>query len=74
MVSIGYRKGSPEEEISRAFLRDRYHAPSDDLDQPVNLVSAAQFTDLLRRMILRVANDPHRPSWNPDSFFRKFAR
>ena len=74
MVSIGYQQGSPEEEISSAFLRERYHSPSDDVDQPVDLVSAARFTDLLGRVMLKVANDPRRPSWNPDSFFRKFAR
>jgi len=74
MVSIGYQKGSPEEEISNAFLRERYHAPSDDADQPVNLESAARFTDLLGQLMLRVANEPQRPTWNSDSFFRKFAR
>ncbi|HXW67328.1 MAG TPA: M20/M25/M40 family metallo-hydrolase [Thermoplasmata archaeon] len=74
MVSIGYARGSPEEQAVVAFLRDRYHAPADDADQPVNLTAAAQFTDLLRRVILQVANDPGRPQWNPDSFFRRFAR
>jgi len=73
MVSIGYQKGSPEEEISHAFLRERYHSPSDDVDQPVNLAAAARFTDLLGRTMLQVANDPRVPSWNPESFFRKFA-
>ncbi|EQD80453.1 peptidase M28, partial [mine drainage metagenome] len=31
MLSVGYRKGSREEEISKAWFRERYHAPADDL-------------------------------------------
>ncbi len=73
-LSIGYRKGTPEEEMSMGFFRDRYHAPADDVDQPVDRVAAAQFTDLLGEMLMQVANDPERPSWNSDSFFRRFAR
>jgi len=74
MISIGYQQGSTEEETFKAFFRDRYHSPADDAEQPVNLATAGQFTDLLRQMMLRVANDPRPPSWNPDSFFRKFSR
>ena len=73
-VSIGYQKGSPEEATSQAFFRDRYHAPADDIDQPVDEVAAAQFTDLVGEMMVKVANDPQRPTWNADSFFRRFAR
>ena len=74
MLSVGYQKGSPEEEASKTFFQDRYHSPADDVDQPVDLVSAAQFTDLLGRLMVKVANDPQRPSWNADSFFRRFAQ
>ncbi|EQD42421.1 aminopeptidase [mine drainage metagenome] len=74
MLSVGYRKGSREEEISKAWFRERYHAPADDLDQPVDRESAARFTDLLGRLMIRVANDPRRPTWNADSFFRTFAK
>ena len=73
-LSVGYGKGSPEEEIVNAFFRDRYHAPSDDVDQPVDRVAAAQFTDLLRLLMVKVADEPQPPRWNPDSFFRKFAK
>ena len=38
MFKVGYAKGTPEEAIFRAWLKDRYHAPSDDLDQPVDKV------------------------------------
>jgi hypothetical protein len=74
MLGVGYAKGSPEEATATAFFHDRYHSPADDIDQPMDLVCAAQFTDLLGQMMLTVANDPKRPTWNSDSFFRKFAQ
>lgn len=74
MLSVGYRRGSPEEKVSATWFRERYHAPADDANQPVDRVSAAQFTELLGRLMTRVANEPQRPRWNSDSFFRKFAR
>ncbi len=74
MLSVGYQKGSPEEEVSKAWFRDRYHAPADDIYQPVDLVCAGQFTDLLGRLMVKVANDRQPPSWNSDSFFCRFAR
>ncbi len=74
MLSVGYAKGSREEEISKAWFRERYHAPADDLDQPVDREAAARFTDLLGRLLVTVANDPERPTWNEASFFRRFAR
>ncbi len=74
MLSLGYTKGSPEENAVATFLRDRYHSPADDLGQPVDKVAAAQFTDFLGRLMLRVANNPERPQWNRTSFFRRFAK
>ncbi len=70
---FGYIPGTPEEEIFKAWYAERYHAPSDDLDQPVDLVAAAQFNAILEKLILRVANAVRRPEWKPDSFFRRFA-
>jgi hypothetical protein len=72
MLSVGFVRGSADEETSKAWFRERYHSPADNLDQPVDLVSAAQFTQLLRRLMVKVANAEQRPSWNPDSFFNRF--
>lgn len=74
MLSIGYLKGSAEEAISHAWFRDRYHSPKDDTAQPLDLEAAARFTDLLGRLMLKVATNAERPRWNPESFFRRFAR
>ena len=52
----------------------RYHAPSDDSRQPVDLKAAEAFNRLLTRFTEDVANAPERPAWHADSFFARFAR
>jgi hypothetical protein len=69
---FGYELGSPEEKIALAWRRDRYHAPSDDLNQPVDKPAAALFNRILLETGVRVANAPDRPRWSPDSFFKRF--
>jgi hypothetical protein len=71
---FSYVPGSPEEQIFKAWLKDRYHAPLDDLDQPVDLAAAAQFNAILEKLTLRVANADQRPEWKPESFFRRFVQ
>jgi Zn-dependent M28 family amino/carboxypeptidase len=56
------------------WMRDRYHAPSDDLRQPVDLEAAIAFNRLLFRVCLDVADREERPRWKAESFFRRFAR
>ena len=73
-LSVGFEKGSPEEQTAKKWLHDRYHAPSDDLKQPVNLDTAAAYNRLLIGFIEAVASQPERPRWRSDSFFRRFAR
>ena len=71
---FGYEAGSPDEKIRRDWVRDRYHKPSDDLAQPVDTEAAAKFNRVIMGLLLRVANDPSRPKWNNDSFFKRFAK
>jgi len=71
---VGYEKGSPEEATAKQWLKERYHAPSDDLQQPVDLKAAADFNTVLLRLAEVVANQDARPTWNNDSFFRRFAK
>ena len=52
---------------------NRYHAPSDDVNQPVSLATAAGYEEVIRALTLMVADDPVRPAWKPDSFFRRYA-
>jgi len=70
---VGYEKGSPEEAIAKQWLKERYHAPSDDVNQPVDLKAAADFNRVIRVLAETVANETARPQWNRESFFRRFA-
>lgn len=70
---FGYLPGSPEEATAKNWLKNRYHAPSDDLSQPVDKAAAAQFNRILLDLGTKVANAKDRPKWNDNSFFRRFA-
>ncbi len=66
---------TPEEkQIYQDWLTYRYHAPSDDLDQPVDLAAAGKYEDIIRKLMIKVANDAERPQWKADSFFRRYAQ
>jgi len=70
---FGYEFGSPEEKIRRDWVRDVYHKPNDDLQQPVNTGAAAAFDRGILGLLERVADNPARPRWNDSSFFKRFA-
>ena len=72
-MGVGFQKGSPEQDIFKNWLTQRYHAPSDDLDQPVDLAAAGKYEEIVRALMVRAANDPGRPQWKANSFFRRFA-
>ena len=72
-MKVGYAKGSPEEQTSKNWLKERYHAPSDDVNQPVDKKAAADFDRLVARLIEKVANQAERPKWKDTSFFKRFA-
>jgi len=66
---FGWVPDSPEQKVFNEWVKVRYHRPSDDLQQPVDKVAAAQFTDLLAQLAARVGNAPTRPTWYPESSF-----
>lgn len=70
---FGYLPGTPEEASFKAWYKERYHAPADDLNQPVDREAAAEFNRLLLDLGMRVASDDAAPHWKPDSFFSRFA-
>jgi len=70
---FGYLPGSPEEKLHKDWLKNRYHAPSDDLNQPVDKAAAARFNEIILKLAERVASSDKRPVWKPNSFFRRFA-
>jgi Peptidase family M28 len=73
-LKVGIDKGSPEEKIQTKWLKERYHAPSDDVAQPVDKQAAGKFDVLVARLLERVANRDTRPRWKDSSFFKRFAQ
>jgi Zn-dependent M28 family amino/carboxypeptidase len=72
-MKVGFEPGSPEEKVDADWTRERYHAPSDDLAQPIDRSAAVGFTEVIGRLSVRVANRATRPSWRDASFFKRFA-
>lgn len=73
IMSVGSEPGSREQKLFKDWLTQRYHAPSDDLNQPVDLQAAAQYEEIVRGLLINTANDTNRPQWKRDSFFRRYA-
>jgi Zn-dependent M28 family amino/carboxypeptidase len=72
-LKVGFEKGSPEAEIAKKWLTERYHAPSDDLGQPVDKGAARAFDLLVAKILEQVANRSEKPRWKDTSFFKRFA-
>ncbi len=72
-LDTGFDPGTPEQKIFKEWLTTRYHAPSDDLSQPVNLDTAALYEEIIRHLLMSVANADASPQWKADSFFRRYA-
>ena len=75
-LAMGVSPDPASEEQKQRFkdwLTQRYHAPSDDLEQPVELPAAAQYEEVVRGLMISVANDNARPQWKADSFFRRYS-
>lgn len=72
-LKVGFTKDSPEHQILKRWRTERYHAPADDLNQPVDLQAAVDFNRAYLAIVEAIANRAERPRWNADSFFRRFA-
>lgn len=68
-LKIGYLPDSPEEAIDRQWFKERYHAPGDDLTQPVDFGAMGLYAELVQRLTLRVANAAEAPAWRESSVF-----
>jgi Zn-dependent M28 family amino/carboxypeptidase len=73
MMDVGFDPGTPQQKIFKDWLTHRYHAPSDDVNQPVDLGAAALYEEIVRRLLIETANADSRPQWKADSFFRRYA-
>jgi len=69
---FGFAKETPEFKIEHEWRANRYHAPSDDLDQPgVFKEEAAKLDAYVAALTVRIANADTRPAWLPSSIFRR---
>ena len=73
-MKVGYEENTPQAEIARKWTAERYHAPSDDLSQPIDLSAAGTYVQVVGHVAVRIANRPDRPTWNDSSFFKRFAK
>jgi Zn-dependent M28 family amino/carboxypeptidase len=71
---FGYNPGSPEERVYRRWYEDRYHKPSDDVDQPIDFAAAAKFNAFFEKLATTVADADGRPTWNPNSPYKAAAQ
>jgi hypothetical protein len=71
-LSAGWLPGSPEDIKMKEWFSSRYHAPSDDLDQSVDIEAADRFNRLMSRLAVRIANAHRAPQWRAKSFFKTF--
>lgn len=72
-MKVGYKENTPEAAIAAKWIAERYHAPSDDLNQPVDLSAGDKYIETLLNLAVRIANRKDKPKWNDSSFFKRFA-
>jgi len=68
-LKFGFELDSPQAAIEREWFKTRYHSPSDDLSQPVDLAAFGRYVRLLEGLARQVADRPEPPSWYPTSVF-----
>jgi hypothetical protein len=71
-ISAGLDSTDPEVDLramEKAFRREHYHQPSDDLSLEIDWPSAVGFAQLFGGLIERVARESEDPVWLADDFF-----
>lgn len=72
-LKVGFDRDTPEHKTVLEFRSKRYHHAADDLNQPVDMQSAAGFERAYIALVTEVANRPTRPTYLADSYFKRFA-
>jgi Zn-dependent M28 family amino/carboxypeptidase len=73
IMDVFAEPGTPDAQVLKDWLTNRYHAPSDDAKQPIDFHAAALYEEIVRRLIVETAIDGSRPAWFRDSFFRRYS-
>ncbi len=71
---FGWLPDTPEQKTFNEWVRNRYHHPNDDLNQPIDREAVVHFDRVLLTLALRVANERTKPEWYPESFFNTIPR
>jgi hypothetical protein len=71
---FGWLPDTPEQKTFNDWIRNRYHHPNDDLNQPIDREAAVHFDRVLLALTARVADAPRKPEWYPESFFTTIPR
>jgi hypothetical protein len=71
-MKVGYDPDTPEAAVAAQWTAGRYHAPSDDPQQPVDLAAGDRYIDAVRALAVAVANRVDRPGWIDGSVFKRF--
>jgi Zn-dependent M28 family amino/carboxypeptidase len=70
-MKFGFTKDTPEFQIEHDWRANRYHSPSDDLQQPgIFKEDAVKLDAYTAAIALKVANADQPPRWLADSVFR----
>ncbi len=73
-MKFGAQPGTAEEQTLKNWSKQRYHAPSDDVQQPIDLEGAARFDRIVIAFLRDVADSQARPQWYPNSFFKRYTQ
>jgi hypothetical protein len=71
-ISAGEEAKDPKVDAKKfveQWIATRYHAPSDDMNQPMDLDASVQFMQVNFLVGFDIAQDPQRPTWKPGDFF-----
>lgn len=68
-VSLELGPGGPGLAATRAFLKDHYHQPSDQLSLPIDWESAVRFVDINIDIVRELATVAERPTFNRSDLF-----
>jgi Zn-dependent M28 family amino/carboxypeptidase len=69
-MKFGFLKNTPEYQIEHDWRANRYHSPSDDLEQPgIFKEDAVKLDAYTAAIAVRVANAAGQPQWLPSSIF-----
>ena len=71
-ISEGEEATDPKfdaKKFGEEWIATRYHSPSDDMSQPMDLNASVEFMQIDFLVGYDIAQDPKRPAWKPGDFF-----